>query len=620
MKKFLLGLGIVLVLLLVVILILPFIVDLNQYKGQYIPLVEDALNRKVEVENVQLTVIPHIGMRLDGVTIHDDPEFSTTPFLSVPTVQVVVQWAPLLNRKVHVESVQVQEPTIQVIRSSQGILNTASIGKGSPQKQEPTQAPTPEGSGGAVLSMFAVERLSLTGGKLQFDDRVTKGSPDYEVEQLEIHTDSVQLGKMANVRVSGRMKPYDLPFEVNGQFGPLQENLDLQTIDVVSQVANVQLMAKGKLQQGKLDLDLEVPSASSKDVPFDLGLTKPVAIKQVRAHLLMTLFPKPGAPAPEPQIDPVNLDLLLGESSTIQLSGKGGPSKFYLTGTAPKVSSQDLPVTLPVQQAFSIKQLAFEAEALGKKIRIPAFSGQAFEGNLAGKAEWDGTTSTPKFSASGNYQNFGVQSISKVLQADPAVSVSGTGNLEWKISGSLPQSGALQLSGPVHVSVKDGELLGINILRQIDEALNMPGLLSDSAQSTIFSLFDAQGTFEPKGLLFKQILLDSKAFAVRSQGLVGFDQSLGMRGKLALSEKVTKKVLKRIPLAKVARRNRQLVLPFVTGGTVSNPDVQLDTKFLSEALQKKVEQKLQKALEGDGKELKGLFKEGKGLLKNLLGK
>ncbi len=620
MKKILLGLGLVLVLLILVILILPFVVDLNQYKGQYIPLVEEALNRKVEVENVQLTVIPHIGMRLDGVTIHEDPKFSTTPFLSVPTVQVAVQWAPLLNQKVHVESVQVQKPSIQIIRSADGVLNTASIGKGSSQKQQPAPAPMPEGSAVPILSMFAVERLSLTEGNLQFDDRVTKGSPDYQIEQLEVHTDSVQLGKTANVRVSGRMKPYDVPFEVSGHFGPLQENLDLQTIDVVGQVSNVQILAKGKLLQGKLDLDLEVPSASSKDVPFDLGLTKPVAIKQVRSHLLMTLLAKAGAPTPEPQIDPVTLDLVLGKSSTIQLSGKGTPSRFHLTGTAPKLASQDLPVTLPVQQPFSINQLKFEAEAIGKKIRIPAFSGQAFEGKVAGKAEWDATTSTPTFSASGQYQNFGVQSIAKVLQAESTVSVSGTGNLEWKIAGSLPPSGALQLAGPVHVSVKEGELLGINILRKIDEALNMPGLLSDSAQSTIFSLFDAQGTFEPTGLLFKQILLDSKAFSVRSQGLVSFDQSLGMRGKLALSEKITKKVLKRIPLAKVARRDGRLILPFVTKGTVQNPDVQLDTKFLSEALQQKVEQKLQKALEGDGKELKGLFKEGKGLLKNLFGK
>ena len=620
MKKFLLGIGIFIGLIVLIIIILPFVVDLNQYRDQYIPLVEDVLNRKVNVENVRLTIIPHLGMQLDGVKIHDDPKFSPHPFLTVSTVQVAVKWAPLLSKEVHIESVHVQEPSIQVIRSPDGVLNTASIGKGPSKQEEVPQPSTPEGSTVPVMSMFVVERLSLTGGTLQFEDRGTKVSPDYQIDQLQVKTDSVQLGKTAKVFVSGLLKPHSLPFDVEGQFGPIKENLDLPTIDIVTHVDKVEVLAQGKMISKHLDLTLQIPSASSDEIPFDLGLSKPVSIKQFQAHLFMSLLAKAGATSSEPRIDPMSLNLQLGQGSVIKLSGKGTPSRFYLSGNAPQVLSQDLPLTLPVQRPFSVTQLEFEAEAVNNKIHLKTFSGQAFDGNLKGQAMWDGTTSEPTFSASGRYQSFGVQPLLNVLQATSDISVAGTGNVEWNISGLVSPSKGLQLRGPVQLSIKEGELIGVNVLGQIDQALGMPGLLSDAAQTTLFSLFDAHGNLEPKGLNFKHLNLDSKAFQVRSKGLVGFDQTLGMRGELILSKKITKKVHKRIPVTKVAQRKGQLALPFVTGGTVQDPKVQLDTTFLGDALKKKVERGLNKVLEGDQSEIKGMIKEGKGVLKNLFRK
>ena len=623
MKKFLLGIGIFLGLLVLIIILLPFLVDLNQYRDQYIPVVEEALNRKVNVENVRLTIIPHLGVQLDGVKIHDDPEFGSHPFLTVPTVQVAVKWAPLLSKKVHVERVQVEKPSIQIIRSQEGILNTASIGKGGKGLPQPKDVPppsTPEGSMVPVLSMFAVERLWLTGGTLQFEDRSTKVSPDYRVAQLQVKTDSVQLGKTAKLRVSGLLEPTNLPFDLEGQFGPIKENLDLPTIDVVAHVDQMQVLAQGKMISKNLDLTLRIPSVATDEIPLDLGLTGPISIKEFQAHLLMSLMAKAGASSSEPRIDSMNLNLQLGQESIIQLSGKGTPSRFHLSGKAPQVKSQDLPVALPVQRPFSVTRLEFEAEAVNKKIHFHAFRGQAFEGNVEGQGIWDGTTSEPTFSASGHYQSFGVQPLLHVLQAASDISVAGTGNVEWNLSGLVSPAEGLRLRGPVQLTIQNGELIGVNVLRQIDQALGMPGLLSDAAQSTLFSLFDAHGAFEPKGLFFKHVNLDSKAFVVRSKGLVGFDQTLGMRGDLILSQKVTKKILKRIPLAKVAQRKEQLVVPFVTVGTVQNPKIQLDTTFLGDALKKKVERSLKKALEGDQSEIKNLIEEGKGLLDNLFRK
>ncbi|HEY5626569.1 MAG TPA: hypothetical protein VIR79_01355, partial [Nitrospira sp.] len=67
--KIIIGLIVVLALLVGGILALPFLIDLNKYQEQYKPLIEEALNRKVELQDIRLTVWPRIGARIGGFTV-----------------------------------------------------------------------------------------------------------------------------------------------------------------------------------------------------------------------------------------------------------------------------------------------------------------------------------------------------------------------------------------------------------------------------------------------------------------------------------------------------------------------------------------------------------------------
>ncbi|MEK6532765.1 MAG: AsmA family protein, partial [Nitrospirota bacterium] len=80
--KIIVSLVIGFVLLVGVILALPFLIDLNRYQDRYKPLIEEALNRKVQLQDIRLTIWPRLGARVGGVTILDDPAFSAGPFAS----------------------------------------------------------------------------------------------------------------------------------------------------------------------------------------------------------------------------------------------------------------------------------------------------------------------------------------------------------------------------------------------------------------------------------------------------------------------------------------------------------------------------------------------------------
>ncbi len=128
MKKILLGMGALLVLLVVLAILLPFIIDLNKYQDRYRPLIEDALNRKVSLTDMRLTILPRLGVRIAGFTVMDDSAFSAGAFASLTALDVGVKLLPLLTGRVEVEEITLQDPVITVIKNRQGVLNVSTLG------------------------------------------------------------------------------------------------------------------------------------------------------------------------------------------------------------------------------------------------------------------------------------------------------------------------------------------------------------------------------------------------------------------------------------------------------------------------------------------------------------
>ena len=192
--------AIVLVLMVSVIFLLPFLLDLNRYRDQYLPILEQALHRKVEVENVRLTLFPTLGIQIREVVIADDSAFSSKPFLSVPSMQVAVQWKPILQRRIEVKSVVVENPIVKVIRSTKGDFNTSTMGKVSTSGPDSSENGESKDSVASLLGVLAVKQFSLIDGTLQFEDRIHQPSKVYQIDNLTMNTESVAIGETALIR------------------------------------------------------------------------------------------------------------------------------------------------------------------------------------------------------------------------------------------------------------------------------------------------------------------------------------------------------------------------------------------------------------------------------------
>jgi uncharacterized protein involved in outer membrane biogenesis len=619
MSKFMIVVAIVLVLLAAIILLLPLLLDLNRYRDQYLPVLEQALHRKVAVEDVRLTLFPTLGVQLRDVVIADDLAFSSKPFLTVPSVQVAVQWRPLLQRRIQVQSVLVQNPVLQVILSKTGELNTSTIGKIPSPSNASSDKAEPKDSVSPLLGVLAVEKFTMTGGTLDYEDHTHQPSQVYQIHSLGLNTESVAIGETARIEMNGMVMPYQMPFDVKGRLGPIQANLDIPELDIRGHVGKVALTAQGELRNGQLILDVSVPKASTDDVPIELGLKNLVEFTLLEAHLVAPLFLKESRSLPlGVTIDPLRANLHFG-NSTIHVSGKGTPSRFSLFGDSASLFSEDLPVSLPVLEPFSLEQIKFDAKIQGDKLTLQSLKAKVFDGTLRATGSLDRTHPPFTFSTQGTFKDFSVETLAKVFRPS-SLSITGVGELIWKVTGVVSSSKILEIHGPASLTLRNGEVIGFDLVRAIEEALQMSGVLGESIGTTQFSLIDAKAELERGGLAIRELTAYAPNFSLRSAGKIGLDQSMNLQGMLGVPPVIADKIIRRFPMAKALRQKGQLVLPFVVRGMVQDPVLRLDTQSLGNQVQKKVEERLEKALQGDDQELQKLLDEGKDLLKQLFRK
>jgi len=282
--KILVGVLVALVLLGGLALSLPFLVDLNKYQDQYKPIIEEALNRKVQLQDIRLTVWPRIGARVSGFSVLDDPAFSSGPFASLSSLDVGVKLMPLLSRSVEVEEITLHNPVITVIKNKNGVLNAATIGrKGVPVPEKPSRAPIPSPEGPLkILALLAVDRVSIDGGKLTYRDLSAANSVEYVVQDLEFLLREVRLGQTPHLHMAALVQPFKVPMLLDGTFGPLKESMDIDAINFQLAVGKTDFTITGSVAGNDATVNISSPVINSANLPMTLPLKQPVELKDFK--------------------------------------------------------------------------------------------------------------------------------------------------------------------------------------------------------------------------------------------------------------------------------------------------------------------------------------------------
>lgn len=282
--KIVVGLLLVVVLVVGVILALPFLIDLNKYQDQYKPLIEDALNRKVQLQDIRLTIWPRIGAQVAGFVVLDDPAFGSSPFTSLTSLDIGVKFMPLLSGKVEVEAITLRNPVITIIKNKSGVLNVSTIGRtGITLPHTPSRAPIPSTEGPLkILALLAVDRVSILGGTLTYRDLSAPEPTEYIFQDMEILLQSVRLGQSPSLHVGMLVQPFILPIRLDGTFGPLKESTDIDAINLQLALGKTDFTITGKTVGQNASLNISAPVINTANLPIALALQKPVDVKNLR--------------------------------------------------------------------------------------------------------------------------------------------------------------------------------------------------------------------------------------------------------------------------------------------------------------------------------------------------
>ena len=140
-------LGITILVIIVIIVVAAGIFaatfNVNKYRGTIQSELQKQLGRQVTLGDMHLGLFPP-SLKVKDLAIADDPRFNTAkPFVEANELDVSVKLLPLLHKAVEIRSLNLQRPSVELIKNEQGVWNFASIGHPEQAGQQPVP-PTPQ--------------------------------------------------------------------------------------------------------------------------------------------------------------------------------------------------------------------------------------------------------------------------------------------------------------------------------------------------------------------------------------------------------------------------------------------------------------------------------------------
>jgi len=216
----------VLVLIMGMLLVGPFFIDVNDYKPQIAKAVEDATGRTLQIGEVEASLFPWIGVRLENVRLANRTGFSDREFLKVESLDIQLALLPLLSKQIEIKRFTLDAPELFLERNSEGEGNWEDLTGSTPSVIDETDAEIErvekgraekEQKASPVLAAFNAESMQLNHGRFVWTDRVTGGQ--VELSDLQVEINDVQAERPIELKASANFSGEAITLDA--RIGPL---------------------------------------------------------------------------------------------------------------------------------------------------------------------------------------------------------------------------------------------------------------------------------------------------------------------------------------------------------------------------------------------------------------
>jgi AsmA protein len=204
-------------LIVVLLVALPFFVDVNRYRDLIEAKARDALGREVRLGEMQLSLLPTVGLRVDDLAIGALPEEGGGDLLTARRLRVGARLMPLLRKQLEVTSITIEAPQLSLTRGADGRWNV--------QRLVASQ-PAAEAGGGPSSSgvpQFQIDRLRISDGRVSLRDEAAPGGAlVLTLAALDVELRDVNPQRSIGFEASAEWEEMpDSAVALSGELGPL---------------------------------------------------------------------------------------------------------------------------------------------------------------------------------------------------------------------------------------------------------------------------------------------------------------------------------------------------------------------------------------------------------------
>jgi AsmA protein len=227
MRKRILG-GVVLALsgiLVLTALNLNFLVRRN--KDYLIGLAEQALGRKLTVDEIDVTFWP-VGARLVNFALADDPAFSADAFLRAKDLRVGLRLLPLLIGQFRLKGMVLESPLITIVRDARGRYNFASHADNEKNDRASADRGKEASSEKKDGTMFLVASLNVSDGTLRYRD--LKNGGELTATQINLKVNDFEWDEPFDIQLEAAVMAAEHNLKFKSRVGPIAGNRDYRDV------------------------------------------------------------------------------------------------------------------------------------------------------------------------------------------------------------------------------------------------------------------------------------------------------------------------------------------------------------------------------------------------------
>src|SRR5438067_2371177 len=265
-------------------LAVPFVIDIDRFRPRIEAQLKSSLGRDVNIGRLTLSILGG-GISAQKVIIGDDPGFSKDPFIVAQSLNIGIEWWPLVSsRAIRIKSLTLQEPQVILLRSPSGKWNFSSLGGNQARPEATTSA--------SSSPNLSIQKLNIVGRRITVG-RAHSFGKQYSYNDVDLTAKNISYGSTIPFTLSAKTPPNG-SLKIEGNAGPLnQSDMAASPLTAHLTVKNLDLASTGFIDPssgiaGLLDYDGDVKS--NGHIVHTDGNTKLANLRLVKA----------GAPARQP--------------------------------------------------------------------------------------------------------------------------------------------------------------------------------------------------------------------------------------------------------------------------------------------------------------------------------